>query len=360
MRRHERVTGAPRRLERVGVRALQVLLQDGEPAAGVEVDHGVRGGAEVDDLADHAGGDAAVTVDAAVVASGLQGDLLGPDAHRAGHADQRLRHLALQQVGGAHEAGDEGGGGLLVELDRGGDLLDEAVAEDRDPVAHRERLLLVVGDEHERDAEVALHLLELDLHLAAQLEVERAERLVEQQHPRPVHQRPGERDPLALAAGELVRAAVPEARQPHRLERLQGAGAGLGPRHLLDPQAVGHVLQHAHVREQCVVLEDRVDVAGERRQVRDVVAAQQDLSVGRALEARDHPEHGRLAGAGRAQHREELAVEDLEIDAGHGGDRPERLVQPTEGDSHRHARSMTEPGYGFHGPDAPRPTDFSA
>ena len=44
-------------------------------------------------------------------------------------------------------------------------------------------------------------MLELDLHLLAQLQVERAERLVEQQHLRPVDERAGQRDPLSLAAG---------------------------------------------------------------------------------------------------------------------------------------------------------------
>ncbi len=63
------------------------------------------------------------------------------------------------------------------------DLFDAAVVEHRDPGAHRQRLTLVVGDEHERDADGVLDRLELDLHLLAQLEVERAERLVEQQHP---------------------------------------------------------------------------------------------------------------------------------------------------------------------------------
>ena len=50
--------------------------------------------------------------------------------------------------------------------------------------------------------------LELDLHLPAQLEVEGAERLVEQQHVRAVDQGPRERDALLLAAGELVRLAL--------------------------------------------------------------------------------------------------------------------------------------------------------
>ena len=75
--------------------------------------------------------------------------------------------------------------------------------EDGQAVAHRQRLLLVVGDVDEGDADLALDALELDLHLLAQLEVERAERLVEQQHLRAVDDRARERDALALPAREL-------------------------------------------------------------------------------------------------------------------------------------------------------------
>ena len=92
----------------------------------------------------------------------------------------------------------------VVDLRGRADLLDPTVVEHRDAVAHRERFLLVVGDEDERDADLVLYALELDLHLLAQLQVERAERFVEQEHPRPVHQRARERDPLALSARQLV------------------------------------------------------------------------------------------------------------------------------------------------------------
>ena len=73
---------------------------------------------------------------------------------------------------------------MLVHLGRRADLLDPALVEDGDPVAHRERLLLVVRDVDERHPELLLDLLQLDLHLLAQLQVERAERLVEQERPR--------------------------------------------------------------------------------------------------------------------------------------------------------------------------------
>ncbi len=87
-----------------------------------------------------------------------------------------------------------------------------------------------MGDEHEGDADVVLDRLQLDLHLLAELEVERAERLVEQQHLRPVHERPGEGDPLALAARELRRLACAVVAEANGLEHLGGPRAALGLR----------------------------------------------------------------------------------------------------------------------------------
>ena len=82
------------------------------------------------------------------------------------------------------------------------------VAHHGDAVAHRQRLVLVVGDVDERDPERLLDALELDLQVHAQARVERAERLVEQQHRRLEHERARQRDALLLAAGELRRAPV--------------------------------------------------------------------------------------------------------------------------------------------------------
>jgi hypothetical protein len=61
-------------------------------------------------------------------------------------------------------------------------LLDPAEVHHRDRVGHGHGLLLVVGDVDEGQPDLGLDPLELDLHLAAQLEVQRAERLVEQEH----------------------------------------------------------------------------------------------------------------------------------------------------------------------------------
>jgi len=49
-----------------------------------------------------------------------------------------------------------------------------AVVHHRDPVRHGQRLLLVVGDVDQGDGDLALQLLELELHRLAQALVERA------------------------------------------------------------------------------------------------------------------------------------------------------------------------------------------
>ena len=110
-----------------------------------------------------------------------QQDLLGAQGEGAGLAEQSFGGLAAQDIGGADEAGDELGGGVLVHVGRRADLLDAALAEHREAIAHRQRFFLVVGDVGEGDADLALELLQLDLQFLAQLEIQRAQRLVEQQ-----------------------------------------------------------------------------------------------------------------------------------------------------------------------------------
>ena len=75
-------------------------------------------------------------------------------------------------------------------------------------------------DVDERGADVAVDLRELDLQPLAQLQVERAERLVEQQHRRPVDERARDGDALLLAARELAGQPVAELLEPDEPERL--------------------------------------------------------------------------------------------------------------------------------------------
>ena len=135
--------------------------------------------------------------------------------------------------------------------------------------------------------------LQLFLHVLAQLQVERAERLVEQQHLGLVDQRAGERHALALAAGKLARPARAVAGQPHQLERLLGGLAPLGLADALDHQPVGDVVEHVQMREQRIVLEDGVDVAPIGRNA--LGASRRKSRYGRQSAARS-----RRSGAGRS------------------------------------------------------------
>ena len=117
----------------------------------------------------------------------------------------------LEQVADAQEAGHEPGLRSFVEILRRAELLVATLVHDGDAIGHRHRLLLVVRHVDEGDADLLLDALELDLHLLAQLEVEGAERLVEEQDGRPVDERARQRDALRLAAGDLVGLALVEA-----------------------------------------------------------------------------------------------------------------------------------------------------
>ncbi len=217
-----------------------------------------------------------------------------PDRGRA--AADRLGRAA-QQVGGADEPRHELGRGTLVDLPRPGELLDQAVVHDGDAVAHGERLVLVVGDVDERDADLALDPLELDLHRLAELEVERAERLVQEQRPGVVDQGSRERDPLLLAARHLTRAPLLTADEIDDLQHLAHPPLDLLVGYAPAPEAERHVLPDVHVREERVGLEDHVHVALVRRYVGDVLPLQPYGAPRGVLEPGDHPHGGGLAAA---------------------------------------------------------------
>ena len=98
--------------------------------------------------------------------------------------------------------------GRLVDVLRRPDLLQHALAHHGDPVPHRHRLDLVVGDVHRRDPEPRVQLDQLEARLDAELRVEVRERLVHQERVRLADDRARERDALPLPARELARIAL--------------------------------------------------------------------------------------------------------------------------------------------------------
>ena len=189
---------------------------------------------------------------------------------------------------------------LVEEADLVGDLAGEAHLVGGDH--HRHPLRLEVADRRE--------------HLADQLGVEGAGDLVEQQRPRPGGEGAGDRDPLLLAAGEVVGAVVLAAREAEAREQL--ARRAPRPRRAATPCArIGaehDVLEHGQVREQVVGLEDEPEPAADRdrvdRGVGDHLAVEEDVAVVDLLEQVDAAQQRRLARARGADQRDRLVLAD--------------------------------------------------
>ena len=119
--------------------------------------------------------------------------------------DRRLHEVHLRR---ADEAGDEQVGRMVVELERGADLLDDAALQHHDLVGQGHRLDLIVGHVDHGGVEIVMQLGDLDAHLHAQRGVEIRQRLVEEEDLGVAHNGAADGDTLALAAGELLGLAL--------------------------------------------------------------------------------------------------------------------------------------------------------
>ena len=81
-----------------------------------------------------------------------------------------------------------------------------------------------------------------------------------------------------------------------------------------DGQAVGDVVEHRHVAEQSVGLEDETDPPLLHRQPRRVVVAEAEPAAVGGLEPGDDPQQRGLAAARGSKQRDELARFDRQVD----------------------------------------------
>ena len=122
----------------------------------------------------------------------------------AGHrAELRLPLVdaPVKQIDVAQEVEHERVRRVVVDLVGRPDLLDLALVHHDHPVRDLQRLLLVVRDEDAGDVQVVVQAAQPAAQVLADLGVQRAERLVQQQHLRLHGQRPRQRHPLPLPAG---------------------------------------------------------------------------------------------------------------------------------------------------------------
>ena len=186
--------------------------------------------------------------------------------------------IDLDDIVRTHEGGDEGRGRPVVDLLRRADLDDVASRHDGDPVRHHHGLLAIVGDMDRSNADLLLDRLDLMAHGRPDARIEVGERLIEQQNARIDRERPAERHPLALTAGELCHRPLGQALEAEQSHDLLHPGSPLRARHAPQTEAIGQVLRHRHVRPQCIGLEHHGHVAPFRRQLRDIALGHPDRS----------------------------------------------------------------------------------
>ena len=151
--------------------------------------------------------------------------------------------------------------------------------------------------------------------------VERAGGLVGQEQLSPPDHGPGDGDPLALAARQLVGVVRRPVLQAEVLERLERRRLGLAGRNAVELEGQGHVLHRAQPGEQVVVLEDVADRLAAQsclavaRQRGQRPAADVDLTAGGILEAAGDGQQRALARAAGAHDGHQRPGVDREIDA---------------------------------------------
>ena len=170
-----------------------------------------------------------------------------------------------------------------------------------------------MGDVDEGDAQFFLQALELDLHLLAELQVQGAQGLVQQEHLGAVDEGAGDGHPLLLTAGELIRLAPFIVGQLYQLQHLGDPLPDLILGNLFDGEAVGDVVEYGHVWEKRIVLEYGVHVPLVGLLVLDPFSLDFDDARGGVLESGDHPQCGGLTAAGGPQKREKFAFVDLHV-----------------------------------------------
>ena len=145
-----------------------------------------------------------------------------------------------------------------------------------------------------------MHILELDLHLLAHLEVQSTQRLVEKQDLGLVYQRAGDSDTLLLTAGQRADASLLKPFQVHQVKDPAHFALDhiLGSLFLLESES--NVIVNIHMGKQSISLKNRIDRPFIRRKILNRFPVQKYLARRRHQESRDHAQSRRLATARRS------------------------------------------------------------
>ena len=203
---------------------------------------------------------------------------------------------------------------------------DAPVLHDGDAIGEPDRLVEIVGDEHDGLLQHRLEAQEFVLHLPPDQRIERGERLVEKPDVGVGGERAGDADALLLAAGKLVRQIALTALEPDESGHLARARLALLARNALDLERKGDIVEHGEMRQEREVLKHHAHLVTAEfdqllpRGIEQVAAGEDDFAGGRLDQAREASHQRRLAGAGKSHDDEDLAARDVERRVGDGGD----------------------------------------
>ena len=220
-----------------------------------------------------------------------------------------------------------GSSGMVVEGFGGGELADPAVVDDPDQVGDRERLGLVVGDEDRwwragRAGSASRRSAATSAGSASREENGSSSSTSRGSG----SEGSGERDPLLLAAGELVRVALAQTAQSDQVEQL------FDPPELRSRRGSPKAMFLATVRwgkrlPSWATKPIRRLVGGHEPCGRvDDLAIEGDRPGVGSVEAGDQAQQGRLAAAGLPEHGDDRPVGDFEVEAVEHRGCTERLV----------------------------------
>ena len=169
-------------------------------------------------------------------------------------------------------------------------------------------------DENKSNAGFAVDSDEFVTHRAAEFQIQRAERFVEEQNFGLINNRAGDSDTLLLPAAEFGNVVIFVAFEVDELERVLDFAGDVVSGLTGDFRTEGDIFGNVHVREQGIFLEDGVNRSSVGRHGGNVLAVKNNLPRIRRFETADNSEQSRFPAAGGAEQRHKFVFVNREVD----------------------------------------------